>query len=234
MPETLEPKVKETLKAYIREVKTLPNESAKRSRFAVMIGELFPGSKAVSEFPRGVEKVIRIDLAAGEKRGRADAYYGNAIIEFEKSLSATLDEAKRQLCEYVAGTWQKEKRKSLRPLLAIASDGIRWISYRPILPEGAEPTPENVVLDQLKDFRVSDDTLSEFWLWLTSLLFRPQQAEATAERFQFEFGSTSLQYGEGSVVTTSCSAGEPACSDTASQLALLARTVFADTSFPVC
>jgi type I restriction-modification system DNA methylase subunit len=197
MPETLEPKVKETLKAYIREVKTLPNESAKRSRFAAMIGELFPGSKAVSEFPRGVEKVIRIDQAAGEKKGRADAYYGNAIIEFEKSLSATLEEAKRQLCEYVAGTWQKEKRKSLRPLLAIASDGIRWISYRPILPEGAEPTPEAVVLDQLKDFKLADDTIAEFWLWLTSLLFRPQQAEATAERFQFEFGSASLQYGEG-------------------------------------
>ena len=35
---------------------------------------------------RGVEKVIRIDQAAGQKRGRADASYGNAIIEFEKSL----------------------------------------------------------------------------------------------------------------------------------------------------
>ena len=69
MPETLEPQVKKTLKAYIREVKTLPNESAKRSRFAAIIGELFPRTKAVSEFPRGVEKLIRIDQAAGEKRG---------------------------------------------------------------------------------------------------------------------------------------------------------------------
>jgi hypothetical protein len=89
----------------------------------------------------------------GQKRGRADAYYGNAIIEFEKSLAATLEEAKRQLCEYVAGVWQKENRKSLRPLLAVASDGIRWISYRPVLPDGEGPTPESVVLDELRDFQ---------------------------------------------------------------------------------
>ncbi|HKI24731.1 MAG TPA: N-6 DNA methylase [Candidatus Sulfotelmatobacter sp.] len=199
MPETLEPKVRETLRAYLRDVKSLNNEANKTSRFNALIGELFPGTKAVTEYPRGVEKVIRIDQAAGEKekRGRADAYYGNAIIEFEKSLSATLEEAKRQLCEYVAGTWQKEGKKSLRPLLAIASDGIRWISYRPVLPDGAEPTPDTVVLDELRDFKVAEDTLGEFWLWLTSLLFRPQQVEATAEQFQFEFGSLSFQFREG-------------------------------------
>jgi type I restriction-modification system DNA methylase subunit len=197
MAETLEPKVKETLRAYVRDVKSLNNEANKTSRFNALIGELFPGTSAVAEYSRNVEKLIRIDLAAGQKKGRADAYYGNAIIEFEKSLSATLEEAKRQLCEYVAGTWQKEKGKSLRPLLAIASDGIRWISYRPVLPEGEKPTPEAVVLDELRDFKVAEDTLADFWLWLTSLLFRPQQAEATAERFQFEFGSQSLQFGEG-------------------------------------
>jgi hypothetical protein len=97
----------------------------------------------------------------------------------------------------VAGTWQKEGKKSLRPLLAIASDGIRWISYRPVLPEGEEPTPDSVVLDELRDFRVAEDTLGEFWLFLTSLLFRPQQAEPTAEQFQFEFGSLSFQFREG-------------------------------------
>ena len=197
MPETLEPKVKETLRAYIRDVKGANNESAKRSRFAAVIGELFPGTNAISEYSLNVEKLIRIDQASGQKKGRADAYYGNAIIEFEKNLSASLDEAKRQLCEYVAGTWQKENRKSLRPLLAIASDGIRWISYRPVLPDGEEPTPEAVVLDELRDFKVTEDTLGEFWLWLTSLLFRDQQVEATAEQFQFEFGSLSFQYREG-------------------------------------
>jgi type I restriction-modification system DNA methylase subunit len=195
MSEILEQRTKETLRGYVRDVKSLPNESAKRSRFAALIAELFPGSSAVSEYARGVEKLIRIDRPAGEKRGHADAYYGSAIIEFEKSLSATLDEAKRQLCEYVAGTWQKERNP--RSLLAIASDGINWKLYRPVLPAGEKPTPETVILDELRDFKVAEDSLGAFWLWLTSFLFRSQQIEPTAERFQLDFGTWSPLYREG-------------------------------------
>src|ERR1700723_1710312 len=197
MAETLEPKVREILRNYIREVKSLPNEAAKRSRFASLIAELFPGTLAITEYSRGVEKLIRISRASGEKRGRADAYYGNAIIEFEKSLSATLEEAKGQLQEYVAGTWQKDKARS--PLIAIASDGINWKIYRPTLIAGEEPKPETVLLDELRDFKLAEDSLSEFWLWLTSILFRPQQIEPTAERFQLDFGSWSPLYRDGMV-----------------------------------
>src|SRR5579859_1494177 len=130
MSDALEPKVRETLRSYLKEVKALPNESAKRSRFAALIGELFPGTIAITEYSRGVEKLIRISRPDGQKKGFADAYYGNAIIEFEKSLSATLAEAQDQLREYVAGTWQKDKIP--RSLLAVASDGINWKLYRPI------------------------------------------------------------------------------------------------------
>jgi hypothetical protein len=193
MPETLEPRTRETLRAYLRDVKGVNNESAKRSRFAALIAELFPGSIAITEFSNGVEKLIRIEQPTGVKRGRADAYYGNAIIEFEKNLSATLTEAEGQLREYVAGTWQKDK-ESRRSLLAIASDGIHWKIYRPVLPAGAEPTKETVKLDELRDFKVSEDTLGAFWLLLTSLLFRPQQIDPTADRFQLDFGTWSPLY----------------------------------------
>lgn len=197
MSETLEPKVRETLRSYVRDVKSLANEAAKRSRFAALIAELFPGTIAITEYVQGVEKLIRIDRPTGEKRGRADAYYGNAIIEFEKSLSATLEEAEGQLCEYVAGTWQKDG--SSRSLLAIASDGIVWKLYRPVLAAGEKPSPETVTLEELREFKVAEDTLGSFWLWLTSLLFRPQQIEPTAERFQLDFGAWSPLYREGMV-----------------------------------
>ncbi|MGE0406981.1 MAG: N-6 DNA methylase, partial [Candidatus Korobacteraceae bacterium] len=195
MPETLEPKVKDILRNYIREVKSLPNEAAKRSRFAALIAELFPGTSAITEYSRGVEKLIRISRPTGEKKGRADAYYGNAIIEFEKSLSATLEEAKGQLCEYVAGVWQKDKAP--RSLLAVASDGINWKIYRPVLAAGEAPTPGTVTLDELRDFKLAEDSLGAFWLWLTSFLFRPQQIEPTADRFQLDFGAWSPLYREG-------------------------------------
>jgi hypothetical protein len=195
MSETLEPRVKEILRNYVRELKSLPNEAAKRSRFSALIAELFPGSIAITEYSRGVEKLIRISRVSGEKRGRADAYYGNAIIEFEKSLSATLKEAEGQLCEYVAGTWQNDKAR--RPILAIASDGINWKIYRPTLMAGEEPAPETVILDELREFKVSEDSLGAFWLWLTSFLFRPQQIDPTAERFQLDFGTWSPLYRDG-------------------------------------
>src|SRR5271157_5988835 len=148
MAETLEPRLRDVLRSYVREVKSLPNEAAKRSRFAALIAELFPGTRAVTEYSRGVEKLIRISRPSGEKRGHADAYYGNAIIEFEKSLSATLAEAESQLREYVAGTWQNDKAP--RSLLAIASDGINWRIYRPVLAAGAKPTPDAITLDELR------------------------------------------------------------------------------------
>lgn len=195
MSETLEPKVKETLRNYVRDVKSLTNEAAKRSRFAALIAELFPGTIAITEYSQGVEKLIRINRPSGEKRGHADAYYGNAIIEFEKSLSATLEEAEGQLCEYVAGTWQKDG--SSRSLLAIASDGIVWKIYRPVLAAGTKPSPETVSLEELREFKVAEESLGAFWLWLTSLLFRQQQIEPTAERFQLDFGAWSPLYREG-------------------------------------
>src|SRR6266849_6332439 len=160
MPETLDPRTREILRKYSRDVRSLPNEAARRQRFSALIAELFPGTHAITEFSRGVEKLIRIRTAQGEKRGHADAYYGNAIIEFEKSLKATLEEAEEQLCEYISGSWPK-KEENASSLLAIASDGVQWRIYRPKLLAGAPPQPlaENFKLDLLRDFKLAEDTL---------------------------------------------------------------------------
>src|SRR5437879_5489426 len=200
MAQTLEPRTREILRKYLREVRTLGNEAARRQRFSALVAELFPGTHAVTELARGVEKLIRIRGAKGEKRGHADEYYGNAIIEFEKSLKATLKEAEEQLREYVSGSWPKAEENA-SSMLAIASDGVNWRIYRPKLMAGAEaePFPESVELDLLRDFKLSEDTLGDFWLWLTSLLFRPQQIDPTAERFQLDFGSWSPLYRQGMV-----------------------------------
>jgi methylase of polypeptide subunit release factors len=198
MPEILEQRTKDILKQYLHDLKGLHNESAKRSRFHATLAELFPGSNAISDYARGVEKLIRIQQPTGVKRGRADACYGNAIIEFENSLKATLSEAEVQLREYVAGTWQKQNDEVPRSILAIASDGIEWRLYRPVLAAGERPSPETVTLELIRPFKLTEKSLGAFWLWLTSLLFRPQQIEPTAERFQWDFG-TSLLYGESMV-----------------------------------
>lgn len=81
MPETLEQRTKETLRSYVREVKSLPNEAAKRSRFAALIGELFPGTHAIAEYARGVEKLIRISRPEERRRD------GPTLITATQSLS---------------------------------------------------------------------------------------------------------------------------------------------------
>jgi len=192
---SIDQRTTETLRAYLREVKGLPNEAAKRQRFAALLGELFPGTKAINLFASGVEKLIRITSDTRIKNGRADSYYGNAIIEFEKSLSATLGEADEQLQEYIAGSWQKDGRATA--MVAIASDGVVWRIYRPVLLTGHLIRKENVRLDLLRELSISEETLGEFWLWLTSFLFRPQQVEPTAEQFRLDFGSWSPLYRDG-------------------------------------
>ena len=200
MAETIDPATREILRRYLREVRSLGNEAARRQRFSALVAELFPGTGAVTEFARGVEKLIRIRKAHGEKRGYADEYYGNAIIEFEKSLKATLNEAEEQLREYTSGSWPKEEENA-SSLLAIASDGVNWRIYRPKLlaPNQQKPYPKDIGLDLLRDFKLAENTLGDFWLWLTSLLFRPQQIEPTTERFQLDFGFWSPLYRQGMV-----------------------------------
>jgi SAM-dependent methyltransferase len=197
-PQRLDDRTRNILTGFLRDVRELPNESAKRARFAALLGELFPGSKAVTKFPEGTEKIVRIDMAAGKKRGRIDSYYGNAVIEFENSLKATGTEAERQVREYVAGQWSSEP-KPPRPLLAVTSDGLVWRTYLPRLQETGKNkiTPDDVVLEPTRELIVSEDTLADFWLWLASFLFRPGAIATTAEQFRLDFGATSQAFMDG-------------------------------------
>ena len=85
--------------------------------------------------------------------------------------------------------WAKEGIS--RPLIAIAADGLVWRTYRPLLTGKGKPKAENVTLETIRELTLSEATLGEFWLWITSLLFRPGQLQPTVERFRQDFGATS-------------------------------------------
>jgi hypothetical protein len=176
MPEALTDKIRATLASYYADVKALPNESAKTHRFSALIAELFPGTHAATDFAAGVEKVVRVERKGKPSHGFIDSYYGNAVIEFEVSLKTTGDEAERQLREYIAGLWNKEA-KPVRPLVGIASDGINWRVFRPAIigaPKG-KLTEKSIELALLRELKLFPETFAEFWIWLTSLLFRPER-----------------------------------------------------------
>lgn len=188
----MDDKTRLLLQGYLNEVRQLPNEAAKTHCFAGLVSALFPGSTASTELAQGIEKLVRIDTPEGLRRRKIDAYHGNAVIEFEKSLKATEQTALIQLREQASGVWRGEKGER-RPLLCIASDGVVWKTFRPIVKAGApaKPRPDDIELEELRTLTLSNDTLSDFWVWLTSLLFRRDRLEPTAERFRVDFGATS-------------------------------------------
>src|ERR1051326_7682790 len=110
-------KTQASLSQFLRDIKSLANESSKTHRFASLLGELFAGTRVATEFAEGTEKLVRIDTSEGQKRGRIDTYYGNAVIEFEGSLKITGKVAEQQLKSYTAALWNKEgkNRRHLIP-----------------------------------------------------------------------------------------------------------------------
>ena len=88
MTQRLDERTRAAVLSYLTDVRQLPNESAKTHRFAALVEGLFPGSPASTHFAAGVEKIVRVDTAKGQKRGFIDSYYGNAVIEFENSPKA--------------------------------------------------------------------------------------------------------------------------------------------------
>lgn len=185
------------LAQYLKDVRSLANEAAKTARFIGLIGSLFRGSAIVTQLSGGIEKAVHIELPDRTKHGRIDSYFGNCVIEFEQSLRATGAAAEVQLKEYCSAVWAKEKYP-FRPLIAIATDGIVWKTYRPSLPPGFRtvPHPADVALASLREFTLSDSKLPEFYIWLNGLLFRTGQIVPSAEQFKQDFGKESLAYGD--------------------------------------
>ena len=191
---TLDAATLDRLERFRADVGPLPNESAKAHRFMALVAELFPGSEALPRLAGGIEKVVRIPVGIR----RIDSYFGNAVVEFERSLDVSLGTAEAQLREQAAGLWNGEESPD-RPLLCIASDGIRWETYQAVLtpPATGAIGPGDVTLEPLQSLRLTPESLGGFWLWLTGLLFRDQQVLPTADRFQHDFGATSPAYLDG-------------------------------------
>lgn len=186
------------LRRFLGDVSGAANEAAITHRFTALVGELFPGSRVIREQARGIEKRVRIREQGRERNGFVDLLYGNVVIEFEHDLRKSKAVAESQLQEYVSSQW-KERGPVQTPLIALASDGVRWHTYYPSVREDCTgiPTPKDVVLQPVRSLRLSENTLGEFYLWLTSLLFRPQRVVPTAEQFCFDFGAHSEFFIEG-------------------------------------
>ncbi|MGO9093655.1 MAG: Eco57I restriction-modification methylase domain-containing protein [Bryobacteraceae bacterium] len=197
MSKNLDETTERMLSQYLTDVRSLPNEAGKTVRFIGLVGSLFPGSAVITRISGGIEKAVKIELSDRTKFGRIDSYFGNSVIEFEQSLKATGTVAEAQLTEYCAGVWAAEGLP-YRRLVAIASDGVQWRTYRPSLPPdlARKPRAEDVTLERLREFTLSETTLGDFYIWLNGLLFRAGQIVPSADQFQQDFGRDSWAYSD--------------------------------------
>lgn len=197
MTSRLSRETEERLEQYLKDIRRASNETACRETFIGLVSGLFPGTDPARGLPMGAERAVRIQLPDREKRGKIDSYYGNAVIEFEYSLKATRRSAEEQLREYCSGIWREETRP-YRPLLAVATDGIAWVMFRPKLRADlkGKPAPQDVTLESLREFTVNDKTLADFYYLLNGVLFRTGQIPPTVEQFQQDFGRESFAYSD--------------------------------------
>jgi hypothetical protein len=92
------------IESYREQIGTINMEAAKASRFATLLDDLFGDTSMkrsmLAEYLRNTEKSIKTE-GAMIIRGRMDALFGNAIIEFEHELNrAHFEEAEEQLRRY--------------------------------------------------------------------------------------------------------------------------------------
>ena len=193
MPDTLEPANVASVEHYLERVRGANTEAAKAQWFLVLLHELFeeqPGF--IEDYLRGVEKYLKTKKAAVLVKGRADAFFGNVVIEFEKDLRATLGEAKDQLKKYVFCLWNEEGRGTVQ-FLGIASDGVDFVLFFPRRPQGTGDmfSPDDIVLEELERVNFGAMPALDCYFWLDRHLFRKQVVQPTTENFVKDFGSVS-------------------------------------------
>ncbi|HLA48344.1 MAG TPA: hypothetical protein VJ084_03865, partial [Nitrospinota bacterium] len=130
IPDILEQDISHKLKEYIEQVSSLNTESAKTQRFLILLKDLFGNVSVnfVEDYLHGVEKYISVKQKDIILRGRIDALYGNLIIEFEKDLRKSLNEALEQLKRYTSYLIQSGDKANY---LCLATDGILFYIYLP-------------------------------------------------------------------------------------------------------
>jgi len=120
---------------------------------------------------------------------KPDAVTGNVIVEFEDdlSLSSEIREAENQLRRYVKELHSRDPRR----YWAIASDGIKFILYRPIIRDS------EVLLKRSDEIDISKDDPRRFYWFIYEYFFEERfHMELTPEDFVIRFGYGSRVFKE--------------------------------------
>ena len=194
MPDIRETSLDGTVREYLAAVQSLSSEAARAQRFTLLLQELFglqPGF--IEDYVAGVEKYVKVRQKDAILRGKADELFGNVVIELERDLTAAgkQAEAEGQLRKYVACLWSQEPVSQRTRYLCLATDGVLFTVYTPILddPNKATLSPEDVRLETVD--RIDAARLEpprEFYFWLDRYLLRREIMAPRSENIVKDFG----------------------------------------------
>ena len=189
-------RAEKSISKYLEEVRPLNSEPARLARFTVLLSDLFGNLDLplIRDFLGGFE--TKISAHESEKcrvlRGRADALYGNLLIDFERGSAGWLKQAKKQLQRYLAILASNGETRDYY-FIPIASDGISFIVFAP--KEGPTPavTPETeeIEIEKVEEFNLDQRHPQEFYFWLDRYFLREYKREPRTENFLEDFGSSS-------------------------------------------
>ncbi|MBN2396027.1 MAG: N-6 DNA methylase, partial [Candidatus Atribacteria bacterium] len=191
IPETRESNWETIIPDYLHSVTSQVSESAKSHRFLILLKDLFGiQPEFIEDYVSGIEKFIKVRQKDRILRGEVDNLFGNLIIEFERDLKKKLGEAEEQLKRYVACLWSQETVPQRRPYLCLATDGVNFSIYSPIVidPEKTEFDPAEInlnLIEQVDWFQLSP---SEVYFWLDRYFLRKEKLTPRSEDITKDFG----------------------------------------------
>ncbi len=194
VPDVFDARKRRAIDTYCREAAKDQGEQAKAQRFLLLLHDLFAevAPRFVEDYLAGVEKYVRIKRKDLVVRGRVDAFYGDLVIEFERDLRRTTEDAWEQLARYVACFWSEEAH-SRRDYLCVATDAIHWevAAATTSVPPGTSVDPQDVRFGPRSSLSFAAMDPSDVYFWLDRLFLRQRPVEPTTQRFVEDFGAAS-------------------------------------------
>ncbi|MEM1668674.1 MAG: N-6 DNA methylase [Thermofilaceae archaeon] len=197
-PDIEAPKRDEVVAKYLEALEGL-HEPARTQRFVLLLKDLFGEVQPqfVEDYVRNAEKYVKMRRKDLILRGRVDALYGNAVIEFERDLSerSCLEAAQEQVRKYVACLWFEERLNDVRtPYLCIATDGVIFYAWTPLLTarEITDIKPEHIRLEPISQLDVRRlERPGDLYFWLDRYFVRKELLAPRTENIVQDFGINS-------------------------------------------
>jgi hypothetical protein len=197
------PNFDKQLQHYLGDVEKANSEASKAYLFLEFSRNIFKQINVdylENLFPI-LEKYMAVKAKTLVVKGRIDAFLGNLIIEFKKILEKkSLEEAESELRRYISMLWTQQKKGRV-PYIAIATDGVHFVSYRPrTTVEAGEVVPDDVQLDQIDMIDLTKTKPGVAFVWLDRYMLTEVLRPATADDFSNQFGLNKPAFREADVL----------------------------------